>query len=1200
MSRSFILGCLFIIGIFFFSDRACSQSLPYLKHNYFRFPPGVKPGDYYPGIVQLKLKPQYKLAFSGALRMDAKTMKFLEPMGIRKVRPAVPQGLINRAMARTAKPLEHDLSLYQVINFDPSVPVNEAINLLYNTGMVDLAEPVYVYHSFSTPNDPYLSRQYYLSMINAIQAWDITTGDSTLVIGIPDSGVDIDHPDLVDNLFINKNDPVNGIDDDHNGYIDDWRGWDFAGASASNPNDEDNDPSIPKGGDFTHGTGVGGIIGSRGNNSIGVAGLAWKCKLLFTKHFADDQPDTSSSYAVSPFEGVLYCAMMGASVINCSWGGPYPNQIYQDYIDVITQDMGVLIVASAGNSGNEVAEYPASYNHVLSVGSVEKNYLKSYYSSYGPNVDLVAPGTGIWVDQYNDIYASNSGTSYSAPMVSGAAVLVKSKYPSFTGNQIGELLRVTANDTIYTTNSSAYKNKLGTGLLDIKKALTSRPPGIRLLNFKLANSQGHEPKPGESAQLTADFINYLWPSSGGLEVRLSTSSSLVTITKNTSQLGIINMGQTATNSGDPFTLTLNNTIPDNTQINFLFEFTDGQYHDYQYASILLNPTFLNIEENKISTSVAENGRIAYQDTAQQEGLGLAYDGNKILFEMGLMLGTSDSSISDCVRSVNYNYDNDFTAEQRISEISPGNYSQSEIYGNFNDTKAGKSSSHVLVSYRTMVWKGDPDNNYFIIQYDIKNNGSSALKNFYGGLYADWDISNMGGNDRANWDSLYRVGYIYSLDTARPFYGGIQVLTGNPNYYAIENDNTLPGNAWGVYDGFTDAEKFQSLSSGLKKITAGYELGSGTDVSHTVASGPYTVKPGDSVILAFAIHAAKDLPELLASAAAADTMYNYTLRAQVPVPSNDTVCWNSNALLTASGANRFNWYTDKSGGNPVYSGDSLAINNMNNDSIFYVSNADNSWESIRIPAYVIVKASPDITVSGSTVLCSNDTVTLIAGPADQYLWNPGGQTTRNIYVTDSGTYSLQVRDNRLNCISHSPEIHITKNESPVADFSTSIQDIIGNRSTLVNFTDKSTLAASWFWQLSDGQTSMVENPSFTLNASSDITITLTVDAANGCQAKKSMVITVTGLQENPEKKFLVIYPNPGDKILKIKLTDSYQGPVSVSLINSSGFLMYKETFLKNSYDFIPELNLSTVPPGMYVLRIGLGNNTLYSEKYIKKQ
>ena len=1183
--KKYVVVCLAFLHVSVAFTPVWAQQNIYIKKKYFTMPPDAGSDDYYHGMIQVRLKPEFRSLFSGKLRSADKRIKMLDPMQITDVRRAVPKGIPDFSDARLEKPFKFDPGLYQVIYFNDNFPVEEAVNLLYNAGIADIAEPIYTVRNYFVPDDSLLSNQFYLDIVKAFKGWNITTGDSSVVIGIPDTAVDIDHPDLAGNLFINVNDPVDGIDNDQNGYIDDWRGWDFAGASANNPFDEDNDPSIPKGNDFSHGTGVGGVAGAVGNNSRGISGIAQHCKLLFTKHYADNQPDTATTYATPPFTGLLYCAMMGADIINCSWGGPYPSQIYQDYIDMVTEDMGILIVASSGNSYKEEESYPASYRNVLSVGSIDSNFKISDFSTSNTNVDLMAPGRNIFMTQYNNGYASNSGTSFSSPMVAGAAALVKSLYPGFTGLQIGELLRVTSNDTLYEVNNdSKYKYKNGHGVMDIESALTNHPPGIRLKSYSLVNSEGQMPKPGDDATLTGEFINYLWPSSGNLAVTLKSQSSLMTVTGNSSELGIIGTLQATTNTSRPFKVTLQNDIPENTTINLLFEFTDGSYYDYQFVSILLNPTFINITQNNIASSMTENGRIGYQDTNQAQGLGVVLDGNEMLFEMGLMLGTSGTEISNCVRTDNSAYDNDFVPVQPIYEISPGVTSESEIYGSFNDDNAGNSKSDVLVRYRTMVWKGDPDNNYFIVRYSIQNTGSDTLRNFYAGLYADWDVSDMGANDRAAWDSLYRIGYVFSTDTTKQLYGGIQVLSGQPGYRAIENDNSLAGNPWGVYDGFTDQEKFQSLSGGTDLSTAGFELEGGTDVSHTVASGPYIINPGDSVSLAFAIHAAKTLPALLASAAAADTMYNFTLNTPAPVASNDTICWDSNTLLIASNGTSFNWFNSKSGGTPFYTGDSLALEHVKNDTVYFVSNADSAWQSVRTPVYLVVKARPDVIVSGSTVLCPGDTVTLIGGNADRYLWNPGGQMTQNIKVADSGIFQLTVYDDKLNCVSQSPVVAVTRNPAPVASFSSDIDQVIQNKPTLITLTDLSDNAVSWQWKISDGQNSTLEDPQFTLTTASELTITLTIMSAEGCVDSVNQVISITGLENPLTSDNVFVYPNPVNRIINLKYPKPLEVRSPIYLCDPEGRVVKILTVPSGPHGQCLRFYIGDLLPGLYIIKM----------------
>jgi len=160
----------------------------------------------------------------------------------------------------------------------------------------------------------------------------------------------------------------------------------------------------------------------------------------------------------------------------------------------------------------------------------------------------------------------------------------------------------------------------------------------------------------------------------------------------------------------------------------------------------------------------------------------------------------------------------------------------------------------------------------IIKYTIKNNGAATLNNLYVGLFADWDIMDFAQN-RASWDPANNLGYVYSSQV-NGLYGGIKLLTsGAPAYWAIDNDQNVAGTPWGIYDDYTDAEKYQSLSSGIGRTDAGGLVGTGEDVSHVVGTGPFTLGIGNTIVVAFAIIAGDNLSDIVSSAIAADVKYS---------------------------------------------------------------------------------------------------------------------------------------------------------------------------------------------------------------------------------------------------------------------------------------------------------------------------------------
>ena len=301
-------------------------------------------------------------------------------------------------------------------------------------------------------------------------------------------------------------------------------GWDFIGADTASINDPnfigDNDPQIKKvgtAGDLGHGVWVAGCASGVSNNGLGIAGVGYNTKLLFTKHAADNQRINAPNVFFG-YEGILYAAQTLFQdpnhphvIINCSWSGSFRSQIAQDLITHVTLDLGCLVVAAAGNQSSSNPAYPASYQHVLSVAATNSLDKPASFTNFGPTIDVSAPGVGIFTTQYNDVYGSVDGTSFSCPITAGAAALVWANNPGFSPLQVGEQLRVTADD-LNATNPS-LTDRLGKGRINIKNALTQSAPAVRASNAKLLNAQGGAPYLGQDVFLTMDFTNYLKPTS---------------------------------------------------------------------------------------------------------------------------------------------------------------------------------------------------------------------------------------------------------------------------------------------------------------------------------------------------------------------------------------------------------------------------------------------------------------------------------------------------------------------------------------------------------------------------------------------------------------------------------------------------------------------------------------------------------------
>ncbi len=270
-------------------------------------------------------------------------------------------------------------------------------------------------------------------------------------VGVIDTGVDYKHPDLQDHIWHNVQEiPGNGIDDDLNGYVDDYYGYDFSGDTQSTFNaSPDSDPMDKIG----HGTHVSGIIGAVGGNGIGIEGIAQNVEIMCLKIFPN-------AYASSTSAAIIYAVDNGAEVINASWGSPFYSSIIDDAVKYAVEH-GVVFVAASGNSGTDIPFFPAKSDFVVTVGASDSHDQVTYFSSFGPWLDLAAPGLDILslratgTDLYaasgepgiriiDSLYYLADGTSMAAPHVTGAVALLRSASPGLTADSIKQLLYNTA------------------------------------------------------------------------------------------------------------------------------------------------------------------------------------------------------------------------------------------------------------------------------------------------------------------------------------------------------------------------------------------------------------------------------------------------------------------------------------------------------------------------------------------------------------------------------------------------------------------------------------------------------------------------------------------------------------------------------------------------------------------------------------
>ena len=415
------------------------------------------------------------------------------------------------------------------------------------------------------PNDEFYAsgEMWYLNTVCGPQAWDIVHGDSSVIIAIVDTGVDWDHPDLWDNIWVNPGEDLNGdgiimpsdwnsVDDDGNGYVDDFFGWDFGGAGYP-----DNDPNehAP-----IHGTHCAGIAAAVTDNGLGVAGMSWNCTIMSVKTNRDGQDGIRYGY-----KGILYAADNGADVISLSWGNTSTSAYECEVIDSAFA-RGAIIVAAAGNNpGCSPPDtcnihYPSGNNHVIAVAATDINDKATSWTFYGSWVDVAAPGQGIYNTWYDDSYAMLSGTSMSCPLVAGVAGLLKTIDPEMTSDEF-EAKMLHTSDDIYSLNPT-YEGFLGGGRVNAYAALLSMTEPCLVLDQQTiiddagGNGDGR-PDPGETVNWIVTLSNRpTWQVAQNVSVKVSTADETITFLQDSTGFGDIGPGTSADNSTSPFQFTV--------------------------------------------------------------------------------------------------------------------------------------------------------------------------------------------------------------------------------------------------------------------------------------------------------------------------------------------------------------------------------------------------------------------------------------------------------------------------------------------------------------------------------------------------------------------------------------------------------------------------------------------------------------------
>ncbi len=715
------------------------------------------------------------------------------------------------------------------------------------------------------PNDPLLNEQYYLRNIAAFEGWNITRGDTSVVVGIVDTGVQLDHPDLVDAIAYNWDDPINNEDSDGDGYVDNFYGWDLG--------EGNNDPTFNN---SAHGIHVAGIAAATPDNLKGIAGVGYHSRFLPVK--VDDE----LGRLIKAYEGIVYAVDQGVDVINCSWGSHFnAGPFAQDIIDYAVLNHDVLVVAAAGNADNDLPFYPASFNHVLSVTATDSLDHKAGFSSYGPFVDVAAPGHQVISTWRDSSYIRGNGTSMASPVVAGTAALLRSYYPKLSALQIKAILKMTTDPIDQLVENHPYAAQLGKGRINVYRALTETHHSyIRIAEHLTSPGSLGNVVPGSVFELEMYMQNMLSPANA-VKAVLTTDSEKLDVLSDTLFFGSVDSLQVFHNRETPFQVQTSLELPNNYNVLFTLHFLDENRQIIGRRSFrrVLNQNYVNIEAGPIKTTFTAHGALGFNFPDYGQGWGLTYeDGYTVLSIGGFILGNSSARIIDNVYGVKPE-----TFGEKLRIVEPPAVQTDHmlaplvVSGRLQDHGAnGGLPLGVDIIWHAYLWDYQEPRDYFIMHYEVINQSDNTYDDFYAGFFADWVLRNNKMH-RASIDVPSRMALAYA--DGGGYFTGIQLLSsGGMRHYAFDNQGAK--GSIRIDDGFSDVEKYAALTN--NRLHAGF-YDATNDISSLISLGPNSLHPGDTLSVGFAVHFGDELQDLRNQALEASLFYEALDGIETQVP-----------------------------------------------------------------------------------------------------------------------------------------------------------------------------------------------------------------------------------------------------------------------------------------------------------------------------
>ncbi|EAY26718.1 T9SS type A sorting domain-containing protein [Microscilla marina] len=593
---------------------------------------------------------------------------------------------------------------------------------------------------------------------------------------------------------------------------------------------------------------------------------------------------------------------------------------------------------------------------------------------------------------------------------------------------------------------------------------------------------------------------------------------------------------------------------------------------------------LELPNSKVLVTLDGTGRWGIDDgTAGQ--LGFVYNGNDLLKntttnrnEAGLMLGVSTTKVSDVVKTSTTNRNTDFALQ---GNIGAGNTAGGfkEYVALYKEAGGVTNPLGIQVTQKLYGWNTGADEGFVIVEYRLKNTTSDTIKQLSLGIFADWNLGTMTEN-RANWDSSNQLGYVYESGGSGNHVGIALLTAQTPQYYAFDQDGTA--GSINIGDGFSKAEKYQSMASNLERTQAGAN-GNGNDVAHTVGARLITLAPGKTSIVAFAIVAGTSLTNLQNRVQTATNRFKAYHASPAPtLPADLKVCGPAGeTTLTPTGGTQFRFYDQiptPGVTTPIGEGTDLRAQNIQANRTIYVTSIDSLYEGTHSSITIRYVYPTAVIEDGIRELCVNGTLTLQATTGNtgiSYQWQRNGQNigsnNTNVLINQAGTYQVTVTEE--GCSRTSAPVTITQIATP----------LISQSGTELSVNVPGAKTYQWFYN--DLPLTGATNAAYIPRAPG--TYTLSVGFGNGCEVlSNAFEVEVTSIANMPKLKGVKVYPVPNAGSCTLELPQNIGRRLQLALIDLSGRTQYSAIFVDKQHKVALELP-QYLPTGIYFLQITTG-------------